>query len=55
MLVVVGVITLVGNRIGYDGGIVAAAPGMALIIVIGLASLLLARFAPIELPAFAYA
>ncbi|WP_254546386.1 hypothetical protein [Halomarina pelagica] len=55
MLVVVGLITLVGNRIGYGIGLLEALPGMALIVAIGLASLLLGRLLPLDLPAFAYA
>jgi len=55
MLLIIGVITLVGNRIGYGIGIAEAVPGMVLMIVIGLVSLLMGRFIPIELPSFAYA
>lgn len=55
MLVVIGVITLVGNWIGYGISIVEALPGIALIVLIGLASLLLGRVLPLELPSFAYA
>ena len=55
MLIIVGIITLVGNRIGYHIGIVEAIPGMVLIIAIGLVSLLLGRMIPLEIPAFAYA
>jgi hypothetical protein len=55
MLVVVGIITIVGNAIGYDAGIVESIPGMLIIIAIGLVSLLLAREIPLALPSFAYA
>lgn len=55
MLLIVAVITLVGNLLGYRQSIVAAAPGMALMVVIGFVSLLLGRFLPLELPSFAYA
>lgn len=55
MLIVVGVITLVGNTVGYEAGIVESIPGMVIIIAIGLVSLLLAREVPLELPSFAYA
>lgn len=55
MLIVVGVITLVGNRIGYGIPIADAVPGMAFIVVVGLISLLLGRYLPLELPSFAYA
>lgn len=55
MLVLVGIITLIGNTIGYDNGFVEAIPGMILIIIIGWVSLFLAREIPLELPSFAYA
>lgn len=55
MLIVIGVITLVGNWIGYGIWVVEALPGMTLIVVIGLVSLLLGRALPLELPSFAYA
>ncbi|WP_251330885.1 hypothetical protein [Haloplanus pelagicus] len=55
MLVVVGVITLIGNTVGYDAGIVESIPGIVLIIAIGIVSLYLAREIPLELPSFAYA
>lgn len=54
MLIIVGAITLVGNRVGYDASITGAIPGMILIILIGLVSLVLAREVPLKLPAFAY-
>ncbi|MFD1632136.1 hypothetical protein ACOZ4L_16765 (plasmid) [Haloplanus ruber] len=55
MLVVVGIITLIGNTVGYDAGLVESIPGIALIIAIGIVSLFLAREIPLELPSFAYA
>lgn len=55
MLIVVGIIILVGNQVGYGVSIVAALPGMVMIIAIGLASLVLAEEIPLKLPAFAYA
>ena len=55
MLIVVGIIVLVGNRVGYGVSIVAAIPGMLMIIAIGLISLVLAHELPLELPSFAYA
>ncbi|EMA37708.1 hypothetical protein [Halococcus hamelinensis] len=55
MLLVIGTITLIGNWVGYGISPVEAAPGMALIVVIGVVSLLLGRFVPLELPSFAYA
>ena len=55
MLLIVGVITLIGNWVGYGISPVEAAPGIALIVVIGIVSLLLGRIVPLELPSFAYA
>jgi hypothetical protein len=55
MLIIVGAITIIGNTIGYDFGIIEAIPGMMMIIAIGLVSLILARELPYQLPAFAWA
>lgn len=55
MLLVVGVLTLVANYVGYGISPLAAAPGILLIMAIGLVSLFLGRYAPLELPSFAYA
>ncbi|WP_266081076.1 hypothetical protein [Haladaptatus caseinilyticus] len=55
MLLVVGILTLVGNTIGYGISPMAAAPGMLLIVAIGLVSLFLGRHLSLELPSFAYA
>lgn len=55
MLLIVGVITLIGNQIGYGLSMQAALPGIGLMVIIGLISLLLGRFVPLELPSFAYA
>jgi hypothetical protein len=55
MLFVVAAITLVGNYLGYGQDVAAAVPGMLLMVVLGLVSLLLGRYLPIELPSFAYA
>lgn len=55
MLLVIGFLTLTANTIATDTGVVAALPGMAIIVAIGLAALLLGRTIPLDLPAFAYA
>lgn len=55
MLLIVAAITLVGNLLGYGQNIVASIPGILLMVAIGLVSLLLGRFLPLELPSFAYA
>lgn len=55
MLLIVGVITIVGNAVGYDYGIFEAVPGILMILAIGLVSLILRRELPFKLPAFAWA
>jgi hypothetical protein len=55
MLLVVGVLTIAANYVGYGISPLAAAPGMILIVAIGIVSLFLGRYAPLELPSFAYA
>jgi len=55
MLIIVGVITIVGNAVGYDAGIVDAIPGILMIIGIGLVSLILAREIPVNFPGIAWA
>ncbi|ADJ14050.1 hypothetical protein [Halalkalicoccus jeotgali] len=55
MLIVVGVLTLAANYVGYGISPLAAAPGMGLVVAIGFVSLLLGRYLPLELPSFAYA
>jgi hypothetical protein len=55
MLLIVGAITLVGNTVGYEFGIIESIPGMVMIIAIGIVSLVASREIPLRLPAFAYA
>lgn len=55
MLLIVGLVTLVGNAVGYGVSPAEAAPGMLLIVAVGLASVFLGRYLPLELPSFAYA
>lgn len=55
MLVVIGVITVVGNYVGYGVSPIEAAPGMLLIAAIGLVALSLSHHLPLKFPAFAYA
>ncbi|MFC7128994.1 hypothetical protein [Haloferax chudinovii] len=55
MLLVVAFLTLTANLIATGTGFVAALPGMALIVLIGLVALLMGRLIPLDLPAFAYA
>lgn len=55
MLIVVGLITLIGQKIGYGISPLKALPGMILIVIICLAALALKRLVPLKIPAFAYA
>lgn len=55
MLIIIGIITLVGNWVGYGISPIKAAPGIVFIIIVGIVSLLLKRALPFEFPSFAYA
>ncbi|WP_410765491.1 hypothetical protein [Haloferax sp. DFSO60] len=59
MLLVVALLTLTANSIGpetgFQAGFIGSLPGMAIIVVLGFTALLMGRFIPVELPAFAYA
>lgn len=55
MLIIVGIITIIGNTVGYGIGIIEAIPGMIMIIAIGLVSLVLAREVPVNFPGIAWA
>lgn len=54
VLLLVAVITLIGNSIGYNFGIVEAIPGMAVLFVICMAGLMANRFIWKKLPAVLY-
>jgi hypothetical protein len=56
LLLIVGVLVLVGQSIGYKINILKAVPGMLLVIGISLLSLLIKALTPkLKLPAFAWA
>jgi hypothetical protein len=55
MLIIVGIITLVGQKIGFGISPLKALPGMIVIILIGIIALALKRIVPLKIPAFAYA
>lgn len=55
MLIIVGLITLIGQKIGYGIFPLKALPGMILVLIICLAALALKRLIPLKIPAFAYA
>ena len=56
IMIVVGILTLIGQRIGYKIPIGEAIPGMIIIIVIGMVALIIKDFMPkSRFPAFAWA
>ena len=54
VLVIIGIITLVGNWIGYDVLPFQAVPGMIVLILISLVGLILNKLIPLQIPAIAY-
>ncbi|WP_273831665.1 hypothetical protein [Guptibacillus sedimenti] len=54
LLVIFGLIAAIGNWIGYSVFPVAALPGMAVLIVICLAGLILQHVLPVNIPSVAY-
>ncbi|MDS9472604.1 hypothetical protein [Sporosarcina pasteurii] len=54
VLAIIGLITLVGNWIGYNVMPTQALPGMILLIVISIAGLALDKLLPFNIPAIAY-
>jgi len=56
VIFLVGVITLIGQRIGYGISIGTAIPGMIIILIIGMIALIIKDFTPnLKFPAFAWA
>jgi hypothetical protein len=54
VLVIIGIITLIGNWIGYNVLPLKAVPGIIVLILISLAGLILNKLIPINIPAIAY-
>jgi hypothetical protein len=54
MLILVAIITLIGQNIGYGISIMDAIPGIIIIIIICMVGLALKDILPLKLPAFAY-
>ncbi|QHA93961.1 hypothetical protein [Bacillus sp. N1-1] len=54
LLIIFGLIAAIGNWIGYSVFPVAALPGMAVLIVICLAGLILQHVLPVNIPSVAY-
>ncbi|SHJ34055.1 hypothetical protein SAMN02745751_02336 [Dethiosulfatibacter aminovorans DSM 17477] len=56
LLIIVGIIILIGQRIGYGIDIVSAIPGMLIVIVIAQLALIIKKLLPkVKFPAFAWA
>jgi hypothetical protein len=56
ILVIVGIMILIGQRIGYGIGIIKAIPGMIMVILIAEFALIIRRLFPkVKFPAFAWA
>jgi hypothetical protein len=55
MLIIVGLITLIGQQVGFGISPVKALPGMIIVLLIGIVALALKRLIPLKIPAFAYA
>ncbi|GAA0729118.1 hypothetical protein GCM10008905_28730 [Clostridium malenominatum] len=53
-LILLGVLTLIGNMIGPKHNILEALPGIAILILISLGGILLAKVMPGKIPAVAY-
>lgn len=54
VFIIIGLITLVGNWVGYDVMPVKAIPGMIVLILISIAGLILDKLLPFKVPAIAY-
>lgn len=54
VLILVGALTLVGNMVGPNIGIIDAIPGMVILILIAMAGILAAKYLPGGIPAVAY-
>lgn len=54
ILVLMGVLSLVGNLVGAKHGILEAIPGMLILIAISIIGILLAKVIPVKIPAVAY-
>ena len=55
MLIIVAIITLIGQQIGFGISPIKALPGMIIVVLIGIVALALKRLVPLKIPAFAYA
>ncbi|WMJ79294.1 DUF340 domain-containing protein [Clostridium sp. MB40-C1] len=54
IMVIVGILSLVGNLIGYKNGIMESVPGMIILVGICVCGVLLTKFIPVKIPSVAY-
>jgi len=54
VLIIIGIITLVGNFIGADIPMIDAIPGMIFLIAISILGVIFAKVIPVRIPAVAY-
>lgn len=52
--ILVGILSLVANFVGYKNNIIASIPGMVILIAITIAGVLLAKVIPVKIPSVAY-
>ena len=55
MLIIVAIIMLIGQKIGYGVSPIQALPGIGLCIILALSGFALKEILPLKIPAFAYA
>ncbi|WP_079527480.1 hypothetical protein [Halobacillus hunanensis] len=54
LLLIFGIVSLLGNWIGYDTFPVGAIPGMVILILVSLVGMILQKLIPIDIPSIAY-
>ncbi|MCY6369770.1 DUF340 domain-containing protein [Clostridium ganghwense] len=54
IMIIVAILSLVGNLIGYKNGIIESLPGMLILVGICVAGVLLSKIIPIKIPSVAY-
>ena len=54
ILVLMGILSLIGNMVGPKNNIIDAFPGMAILVIISILGIILAKIIPGKIPAVAY-
>ncbi|MFU0824142.1 DUF340 domain-containing protein [Clostridium sp.] len=54
ILVLMGILSLIGNMVGPKNNIIDAFPGMAILVIIAILGIILAKIIPGKIPAVAY-